>query len=498
MLDGDVIVVGSGAGGATFAYACAQAGKRVLLLERGQQYRPDERSLDERAMLIDKAPYDDRAIDVNGTPRQLYIGGVLGGGTALYGAALLRPSQDDFHPGKHHGNHLPRHLWDWPVTYDDLEPGYTEAERLFGVSGAADDDFGPLQKPSHGYPNRPLPVHPINERLMAANRHSGLRPFRLPLAIDSGRCLRCHVCAGYICPTNARRASSHLLEQSAPGLPPQVLTNVEVQSLTLDGAGEVNGVRAVDRSTGKQTVYRARCYVLAAGALSSPLLLLRSGIEGTLIGRHYMAHLASPVAIGIFRGRTGADETFVKQVGFPDYYFGTKHHPHKLGVVQSLPVPGPLMTARKAPKLMPRRVQEFLRQRMLPLAGMVEDVPNPANRVWWGPNGRPCLRHRLTPHDHERGRCLGRLMALILKRAGAVVCLVKRSGSVEHMGHQCGTLRFGTRAEHAVLGSDCRLFGHSNVFVVDGSFLPTSLGVGPALTIAANALRVAAIVSREL
>jgi choline dehydrogenase-like flavoprotein len=254
----------------------------------------------------------------------------------------------------------------------------------------------------------------------------------------------------------------------------------------------------VDRVTGERTVYQAGRYVLAAGAISSPLLLLRSGIKGPLIGRNYMAHLASPVALGFFRRKTGADRTFVKQVGFADYYFGTMRYPSKLGVVQSLPVPGPLMTAKGAPRLVPRRMQEFLRRRMLPLMGTVEDVPDPANRVSWGPDGQPRIRHRLTPHDLERGKQLGRLMAGILKRAGAVFSLVKRAASVEHLAHQCGTLRFGTHPDHAVLGPDCRLFGHDNVFVVDGSFLPTSLGVGPALTIAANALRVAELVTREL
>jgi len=105
--DADVIVVGSGAGGATLAYACARAGKNVLLLERGQPYPPPplrnglrEFVHDEQAMLIDKKPYDDRQIQINNTNRQLYMGGVLGGSTALYGAALMRPSRDDFHPGK--------------------------------------------------------------------------------------------------------------------------------------------------------------------------------------------------------------------------------------------------------------------------------------------------------------------------------------------------------------------------------------------------------------
>lgn len=89
-------------------------------------------------------------------------------------------------------------------------------------------------------------------------------------------------------------------------------------------------------------------------------------------------------------------------------------------------------------------------------------------------------------------------MGRILKEAGALFCLTKQFASDEHVAHQCGTLRFGTAPDHAVLGPDCRLFGQPNVFVVDGSFFPTSLGVGPALTIMANALRVAGIVTGEL
>jgi choline dehydrogenase-like flavoprotein len=495
--DCDVLVVGGGAGGATFAYDCARRGKKVLLLERGRRHPSEGRALDERAMLIDKEPYDDRPVEVNGSPRRLYIGGGLGGGTALYGAALLRPSREDFQPGKHYGGRIPHAIWDWPISYEALAPHYAEAERLYGVAGCDDEDFGPLLKPPGGFPARPLPLHPTNARLIAANRAAGLRPFRLPLAIDPDRCLRCHACAGYLCPTGARRSSAHLLDRGlAAGLPLQVRTNVEVEQFSREG-GQVGGVRTVDRATGERAVYRARRYVLAAGALSSPLLLLRSGLGGPLVGRHYMLHL-SPVVVGLFPRRTGADEAFVKQVGFWDFYLGTKDFAHKMGLVQSLPVPGPLMTAKMAPRALPRRLLELLRRRMLPLAGIVEDLPDPDNRVSWGPDGRPRLSHRYGPYDLERGRRLARLMAGVLKKAGAVLCLSKRFASDEHAAHQCGTLRFGTSADHAVLGPDCRVFGHPNLFVVDGSFLPTSLGVGPALTIAANALRVAAVVTAEV
>src|SRR5262249_41891734 len=142
-----VIVIGSGAGGGTFAYACARAGKRVLLLERGQPYPLEKPLHDERAMLIDKKPYDDRSVRLNGSPRRLYMGSVLGGSTALYGAVLLRPSPDDFHPGKYYGQRLPRTIWDWPITYEEIQPYYGEAEALYGVSDPGEGDFGPLPAP---------------------------------------------------------------------------------------------------------------------------------------------------------------------------------------------------------------------------------------------------------------------------------------------------------------------------------------------------------------
>ena len=175
--DYDVIVVGGGAGGATFAYACARAGKSVLVLERGNRYTTTSPSHDEKAMLIDKRPYDDREVDVNGTAKRLYMGGILGGGTSLYGGALVRPSEQDFQPGKYYGKRIPRAIWDWPISYADLEPYYTEAERLYGVAGRGEEDFAPLQKPAVGYPGDPLPLHPLNQRLIAANRRPRLASF---------------------------------------------------------------------------------------------------------------------------------------------------------------------------------------------------------------------------------------------------------------------------------------------------------------------------------
>ena len=496
--DFDIIVVGSGAGGGTFAYACAKAGKSVLLVERGKKPVLEKPVHDEQAMLIDKKPYDDRPVRVNGSPRLLYMGGVLGGGTALYGAALMRPSREDFHPGKHYGGRIARAIWDWPIRYDTLEPYYSRAELLYGVSGHGEEDFGPLQKPRQGFPHEPIPPKPINQRLIAANRARGLKPFSLPLAIDFSRCLQCGACPGYVCLNGARRSSAQLVERAvAESLPLHVLTGVEVESFSRDAQGQVRGVRLYERSNGQRVEYRAKRYALAAGAIASPALLLRSGVAGQWIGRNYMMHL-SPIVVGLFRRRTGAEDTYVKQVGFSDYYFGCERYPHKMGVVQSFPVPGPLMMRKTAGRRLPPRVIGFLRKRMLPLTGIVEDLPNPANRVSLGEDGQPELHHKFALYDLERGRWLSRLMRRILRNAGALFCLAKSFPSHDHVAHQCGTLRFGNAPEHAAADADCRLFGQPNVFIVDGSFFPTSLGVGPALTIMANALRVAEVVTGEI
>jgi choline dehydrogenase-like flavoprotein len=495
--DFDFIVIGSGAGGGTFASQCARAGKSVLLVERGCRPTAGGIGHDEQATLIEKRPYDDRTICINGTSCRPYVGGGLGGGTALYGAVLMRPSAGDFHPGQYYGSHLPRPLWDWPITYNVLEPYYTAAEQLYGVAVNGTDNFGPLGRPRVGLLNDDPPLRPINRRLMAANEAHGLKPFRLPLAIDFRRCLGCGSCAGYLCPTGARQSSTQLLERAPDGSRPEVMTNTEAETFCKDGRGQVDGVQVRERSTGQRVVYRARRYVLAAGAVGSPMLLLRSDLGGPLVGRNYMFHLA-PIVIGIFGQPTEADAKFAKQVGFADYYFGTSGYADKLGIIQSLPVPGPLMMARAGGARIPAPVVKFLRARMLPLMGLVEDLPDERNRVALDPDGNPEIHHAFSAYDRERGRRLSRLMKKLLKRTGALFCLSRPFPSDEHVSHQCGTLRFGTRPADAVCDPDGRLFGRPNVFVVDGSVFPTSLGVGPALTIIANALRVADVAAREV
>jgi choline dehydrogenase-like flavoprotein len=496
-IDSDVIVVGSGAGGGTLAAACARLGRRVILVERGQRQSSSGSPADERQFMA-KTAFDDRTVRWNGQSQRPFVSGQLGGGTSLYGAALIRPSRGDFSPGRYYGHRLPRELWEWPVSYDDLAPYYQEAEQLYGVSSRSTDCFAPLEPPAVATDNRLPPFHAINHRIVNANRNHGLHPFHLPLGIDFSRCWQCATCPGYQCPTGARRSARDLIDMvRSEGCPIDVLTNTEVESLHRDPAGKVVGIQVMDRQTRQTRTLRGRRYVIAAGAMHSPALLLRSGIRHPWLGRNYMYHHA-PIVAGIFPRPTGAESAFIKQIGFADFYYGTPRFPHKLGVIQSLPVPGPLTLAKSTPRLTPQPLIHALHKRMVPLLGLIEDLPNPKNRVTLTAGGQPEVRHRFSDYDFTRGQYLARLMQRILRNAGAVFCVSAMSPSSEHIAHQCGTLRFGSSPRHAVVDPSGRLFGHDNVFVADGSLLPTSLGVGPALTIMALALRIARTIHDEL
>lgn len=494
----DVIVIGSGAGGSLMARQCLHAGKRVLLIERGRiRHSPIPR--DENSTLFERLPYEDRSVRVNGSDQRMYIGGNAGGSTAVYGAALLRPSLDDFQPGRHYGDRLERSRWEWPIGYSDLEPHYSVAESLFRVSRNESDAFGPLQPPSSTLTGEPIPWAPINERLVASSQSAGWKPFRLPLGINGSTCLRCSNCAGFVCPNGSRRSSVDLLSEVNQGVGTlsgtlKILENTEVRRLETRADGSIAGLQARCRDSGRDLRISAKAYVLAAGALGSSAILLRSRVGGPLVGRGYMFHY-SPVAIGIFAKPTDADRTFVKQVGFADHYFGTPDCSEKTGIIQSLPAPGTLMMKKNAPRI-PRPIIKTLRRRMLPLVGIVEDLPDPNNRIQLD-GERISLRHRFNAFDRARGRSLVKQMVRILKRAGAVHCVVHGAVSNEHVAHQCGTTPMASNPEDGVVDRDCRVFDAPNLFIVDGGVLPSSLGVGPALTIMANSLRVSERVVAE-
>jgi choline dehydrogenase-like flavoprotein len=488
--DFDLIVVGSGAGGGTLASQLALAGARVLVLERGPARRDTAR--DEQSTLIEKRPYDERSFAFNDQPRRLYMGSGVGGSTSLYGAALLRPAPDDFHPGRSYGSRLDRSVWDWPISYEQLAPYYRQAEQLYHVAADNRDDSSPIPASSVRTRDSPLPLAPINQQVLTRCRQAGLNPFRLPLAIQADDCLRCSHCAGFTCPTGARRDAATLLQQA----PVTILSHRDVIRIVRKGR-RVEYVEVKNLQSGRLEYYRGDRYVVAAGAVGTPCILQRSGLEHPVLGRNYMMHY-SPLVAGIFTWSTQAHASFIKQIGFADFYFGTSELKEKMGLVQSLPAPGPLMLKKSGLRFIPKVLLNQLRRHLLPFVGIVEDLPNPQNTVSLRERGSVEIAHQFSRYDRMRGAALTRAMQAMLRTAGAIRTVAKEIPAAEHVAHQCGTARFGKDPKHAVVDQDCRLFQQPDVFVVDGSILPTSLGVGPSLMLMANALRVCDVLKREI
>jgi choline dehydrogenase-like flavoprotein len=158
------------------------------------------------------------------------------------------------------------------------------------VAADAGDAFGPLEPPAVDARRDVLPLAPINDRLMQANRRHGLQPFRLPLAVDARRCERCSSCAGFLCPNGARRSAAQIIVEASERHTLQLMTGVEVERFELTPSGAIDAAVVRHRDDGTTHRFRGRSYALAAGALASPALLMRSGIDGPQVGRNYMMH----------------------------------------------------------------------------------------------------------------------------------------------------------------------------------------------------------------
>lgn len=504
----DVVVIGTGIGGGTAGRALAEAGQRVLFLELGAEgprraVNPMSPTPLPEARLARGAWPLPMSVRLNGRDLEMFppIGAGLGGSSVFYAATLERPERHDLEalPDR------PHPTGGWPVTFDEMQPWFAKAASWYHLYGT-DDPLSdatplPLRAP-------PQPRTPVEDALFDGLRKAGLHPYHAHTAM--ARLPGCQGCTGHKCPRACK------MDGRSAGVEPALATGnahlldrAEVTRLIAEGA-HITGIEL--RCDGALHLLRAPRVVLAAGALSSPRLLLASAdaahpkglANGSdQVGRNLMFHFNEMFALWPARGTPPGPAT--KAISLRDLY----HAPGaRMGTIQSMGLPAGygeityhlgLMAQRTPLRHLPGlglliRLAAATAVRLFGGAqifvGLLEDLPYPDNRVTLDPDrpDRITVQYDFAPELLSRRR---RFRRAILRRMRGMRRVLLGALPEPNLGHACGTLRMGHDPLTSVVRADGRAHEIDNLWVADASFMPTSMGVNPSLTIAAHALRVA-------
>ncbi|MGF6173406.1 FAD-dependent oxidoreductase [Ensifer sp. 4252] len=492
----DIVIIGSGIGGSTIAAGLAGSGARIAILERGERL-PDTPEARSYSSIFVKGHFRPKEMwrEADGTefnPGNFYF---VGGNSKLFGAVLLRYRAEDFTEMQHLGGVSPA----WPFPYEELEPWYGKAEQLFEVRGELGQD---PTEPFHGspYPHGPVPDEPAIARARAELKAQGLNPATLPLGVDIDTWL-----SGGRTPWDGfpntgegkRDAETASLANALKDPNIELITSAHVDTLEAGPGGRIEAIHYTHR--GEKKRLSPKLVILSAGAINSAAILLRSGDGKGLanasdqVGRNFMNHNCSAMlAINPFRRN---DSIYQKTLMLNDYYLTGGRDGLPLGNVQLLgKINGDILKAN-APVWAPRFAFDFMAGHAVDWYLMTEDLPNPESRIMVDGKGI-IMQWRRSNMEALSG--LEAKMRAHFKAAGYPLVL-SQAFDKRTPSHQCGTVRIGTDPRQAPLDVHCRAFDHPNLFVVDAGFLPTSAAVNPALTVAAQALRVADhIVAKEL
>lgn len=479
----EYIVIGSGAGGATIARTLVNAGKHVLMLERGDFVPREPQNWSPKDVFqLGRYVSKDEWLDRHGKPFQPQAHYNVGGATKFYGAALLRLRPYDFSGVPHTGgNSTP-----WPLSYADFEPWYSAAEQLYQVHGNHGEDFteGPW---SQQYPHPALPHEPRIQQLSDQLTAAGYHPFHAPSGVllqQGGNCIRCSTCDGHPCRVAAKADAETIGIQPLIGNPNFTLvTNAEVLRLsTTDDKRRVSSV--VVKQDGTTRTYSADTVILSAGAVNSAKILLWSDLANSSgeVGRNYMCHNSMAVmALGEHPNPT----VFQKTLALHDWYytFGSIQMIGK-STAEAMRGESPHLTA-PLPDALLRKVASHAIDFWL----MTEDLPLAENRVRLDASGRVRLL-KVTQTGYVEMHGLYMKLKEIMHRAGMTEVFAKKDMPLAAVAHQAGTCKMGTDPASSVLDPFCKAHDLDNLYVVDASFMPSVGAVNPALTVIANALRV--------
>jgi choline dehydrogenase-like flavoprotein len=503
----DVIVIGSGAGGGTLVRRLAPSGKKILLIERGGWLPREPHNWDAHEVFVDNRYVSpDTWYDGDGRPFQPQVHYFVGGATKLYGAALYRLRAEDFGELRHHDGISPA----WPIPYEEMEPYYTEAERMYRVHGARGED--PTEpSASAPYPFPAVSHEPRIQQLSDDLAALGHQPFHAPCGVmldeanrPDSACVRCGTCDGFPCLVHAKSDAEVLGVRPALRYSNVTLiTGAEALRLETNAAGTVvNGVMV--EYDGVRESFLADIVVVSCGAANSAKLLLASASDAhprglangsDQVGRNYMFHASQAV---LALSKEPNPTVFQKTLGLNDFYFEGPGVDYPLGNIQMVGKSSAEMYRGEKPlqtKLAPEWTLDKVAEHAVDFWLSTEDLPLPENRVTLREDGNIALAY--TPTNAEpKKRLLHELRSLLSKTGMHHDHLLPRHAYLKNdipvagVAHQAGTCRFGSDPASSVLDVDCRAHEVDNLYVVDTSFFPSIGAVNPALTAMANAIRV--------
>jgi choline dehydrogenase-like flavoprotein len=529
----DVVIIGAGASGATAAKVLTERGLRVVALERGPWRKRESFGGDELANVNRYNLWPDpilnprtfRASADEEAKINLFcpVPQMVGGGTVHWQGWLPRFTESDFKLRSIVGDVPGTTLVDWPISYADLEPYYTEVEWAFGVSGAGGvNKFEGFR--SKEYPCPPLPATRYGKKFHDGCRKLGYNSFPTPMAALSrpfnGRpvTVQSAFAQQHGDPTGTRSSALSVFVPDALKTGRYDLRpDCYVHKITVDERGRCKSAVYQD-GDGDFIEQEADIFILSCGAIESARLMLLScsgrfprGLANgsDLVGRNATFHEFS-AAVGVFEDPiyAWAGGGYVAASSFQFYEHNEKRgfaggcHIACAGVGIPLPINWNL-PGRPAWGLEAKQIDRDFFNHSFAIAMVVHDMPQHDNRVelddkvkdaWGLPVAR--ITNRIHENDLKMGRWVIDHNAEILDAAGAKkVYRVYIDRITGNCSHQHGTTRMGDDPKSSVLNKWCQAHEVENLFVVDGGPFPTATGANPTLTIMANAWRVADYIS---
>lgn len=490
----DVIVIGTGMGGGTLGYALARKGYKVLFLERGENTSGANHGIrgifpedlnESQPDLARAGRYKDYLVDITDIqkPKKFIpvMGAGVGGSSALYGMIMERFNLD---------------AMSWDLKNKDMNPYYQQAELLYRVKKG--DDLPPLSPPNVELYNHFLSM--------------GISPRKSPMACDFVD--QCKTCQTFLCSRNCKAdAARCCVLPACRDHGATLIENCAVSHLE-ETDGRFTTVFATQQN--RHVTFSGKTVVLAAGALNSPAILLRSrspafpkgiGNHSDSVGRYLMRHYVDLYGV---KTKTRPKKTdIIKQMSCENLKDAESNIP--LGSFQSFGLlpPSSLLVQEMKEQIqyaagsmastlfsatipLLRKILDYKLQNLVLMASITED--------------QACRDNRLKISDDKDDHTLyfqyainkddQRKIELMRAKAKSILApynylFLKNAENNLRTAHVCGTCRMGSDPENSVVDKNNKVHGTQNLYVTDSSFFPTSGDMNPSLTIAANALRVA-------